>query len=265
MRKRSPGLKFILYVLIASCLCILVLFLYYKLFGANGELVEFSAYSDAAAFGNSFGPVSAFFSALAFLGVLATVWLQRSQIDEEKYKLELQRFEGIFFNLLSIYQKHRENMQMSSLRFDLGNMHTNTVGGGRLIDSFWQQYDIWHRDRLMPSGVDFESHQKLVLELNNDFLKKYYEVLDPYYRILFHLLDLVKSSGLRQIDKRRYAMSVRVLMSNSEMLLLFYIAIGGYRDDSVEIVTELAFFEELSKFDILDGSNFYLYPAAAFG
>lgn len=75
--------------IIKSIISILVIFvLYYVVVG-----LFFTEMSEKALFGDTFGGINAFFSSLAFIGVIYTIILQREELRLQRKELELTREE----------------------------------------------------------------------------------------------------------------------------------------------------------------------------
>jgi hypothetical protein len=78
--------------------------------------------STLAEFGESFGAISALFAGLAFAGVILTITLQRQELSESREIFRIQRFEGSFYRLLSLYRRNLDDIAISDT--NTGHLHT---------------------------------------------------------------------------------------------------------------------------------------------
>ena len=90
----------------------------------TGSYTSYTEISDKGAFGDTFGTVNALFTALAFVGLITTILLQKKELQLQRHELSLQRqemkgqkdqlkfqnatfkqqrFESTFFELLRVH------------------------------------------------------------------------------------------------------------------------------------------------------------------
>ncbi|PWD57656.1 putative phage abortive infection protein [Pectobacterium parmentieri] len=68
--------------------------------------IEELSIRQAALLGDSFGIVNAFFSGLAFSGLIITIVLQRRELNESRKVFKSQKFEDAFYRLLGFYKEN---------------------------------------------------------------------------------------------------------------------------------------------------------------
>ena len=65
--------------------------------------IESKTLAQAGVFGDSFGVLTAFFSALAFGGLMLTIWQQQDEIQFNRNEIKNQNFENSFFRMLETH------------------------------------------------------------------------------------------------------------------------------------------------------------------
>ena len=171
-------------------------------------------------FGDSFGSIGSLFSALAFAGVIWSIFLQRQELNaqreemrEQREEFELQtqnlkqqRFETSFFKQLDV-------LSAVSLRLDGGLL---TVGTNALSE-YWQRFDIslknhnlsisYPKDDLVPSYFNFSliRYENLFLQILNEIetthLLETSKERKYFQQILWNLRD---ENELRYLILRAY-------------------------------------------------------------
>ncbi len=188
-------------------------------------------------FGDSFGPLTSLFSALAFAALIWTVVLQGDELQLSRKELALtrqemidQRFESMLMRMLEVHTSIVSDMDVR-------------VGGNVVVSrkdcfehllkqSFLQrQYDIFKKsgpggsipdgfdayqisaqtDRvsLAPDEVTMNAYEGIYKENRND--------LGHYFRSLYNILRFISESGRE--DKFDYARIVRAQLSDYELAI----------------------------------------------
>lgn len=188
-----------------------------------------------------------FFTALAFVGVIVTVLLQRAELQEQRKELraqrielegqkreleiqnrtaQLQRFENSFFHLLTNFKSTTNKIDTTSIYKSISKF---SLSNKKLIENF-----------LDAVYIKFETASKI-------FLLEYYEII---YFIYTHDAFIKNKK-----DMFKYISILNLLLTNSEYTLLFYDAI---RDDrKIKIINELHLF---SRYSLLNESHPPLKP-----
>lgn len=171
---------------------------------------------DKGQFGDSFGVFTSFFSALAFGGVLFTLWYQHQTLQQNKKDTDIRHFESILFSLISAYNNVVQDM-------DIHGAETKTLfASGR--DCFYR-YFVKH---LKPAykRLKVEQPNGDELELANSAYGtvwlRHRHNLSHYLRFLYNIFKFIDSSELPTEFKKKYANIVRAQLSDYELLILFY-------------------------------------------
>jgi len=177
-------------------------------------ILIFESVEKSAQFGDTFGPINALFSGLAFVGLIYAILLQRQDIKiqsqelkatVEEFKvqnetLKKQQFETTFFNMLSL---HNEIVMSTALGPSKGReMHP--IMYAKIKNSFANNRE-----------------NKNTEEIVSNYLGSSYQAqLGHYFRNLYRIFKFVDESNI--LDKKFYTDIIRAQLSNSELLLLFY-------------------------------------------
>jgi len=177
--------------------------------------IESRTLSQAGVFGDSFGILTSLFSALAFGGLLVTIFIQqeelsltRDELKETRLDIRLQSFENNFFKMQSIFNDIVQS-------FDLQNKSTLKVtASGR--DCFSRFYTRMQRLYLLqtrnPSARSFDFYEV--------FWKQFQSDLSVYFRFLYNMYRYVDESDVA--DKFVYTNIIRSQLSDMELIVLFY-------------------------------------------
>jgi hypothetical protein len=72
------------------------------------KLLDYFVPDDQNEFGDSYGMLNSVFSGLAFAGVIVTVWMQKSELSDQREELKLQRREFLINRITNIIYKQTE-------------------------------------------------------------------------------------------------------------------------------------------------------------
>lgn len=182
-------------------------------------------------FGDQFGAVTSLFSGLAFVGLVWTLVLQRTELSLQREELkgtrrefELQRFEATLFSLIDLLNAHVEKI---SFQIDKSNF----LNGRAALEYFASELedellmaDFADEDgeetfEVLPTGKDL-SDQILAYEVNYAIL--FESDLGPYFRLLYHCIRHIEYSSISDEEKQRYSKIVRAYLGPAELKLLFF-------------------------------------------
>lgn len=203
-------------------------------------------------FGDSWGGVNAIVSALAFAGVIVTLFLQnrdlnlqrkemarqREEFEKENHTLKYQRFENLFYNMLNLQQEI-----VASLRFDYYEEERRYVTD-QTVDSQTIKRTISGRDVfrytfesaiIQLPEIDGAGQGLTVLGyrtfLNKKGLDKYDSTwiptyYDHYFRHLYKIIQFVDSQGFPFEESYRYVSLLRGTLSRYELVWIYYNALN---------------------------------------
>ena len=180
-------------------------------------------------FGDMFGVTNAFFSGLAFGGVIYAIILQRrelqlqreelkdtrevltgqkQQLEAQNTTLKKQNFENTFFQLLRLH-----NEIASSVEFVKSSYN---VKGRKSFFRLYDDYTNYYR-QLGEDGLDnMDRINSSYLEFNG----RWQSETGHYFRNLYAIVKFIENSKVGDIEL--YINLIRVQLTDNELLLLFY-------------------------------------------
>lgn len=179
-------------------------------------------------FGDSYGGLTALFTALAFFGVILTARLQSRELGYQRKELEqtravmlqqtgtlkLQAFENTFFQMLKLLNDVRSEVQV----WDVHAVNKATIGRmcfPVFVDNLNSVLVSRHTSN---NGLTAE-------DLGNAFeemFSRHRLVLGAYFDNLFETLGFILRSSLEENQKDIYARMVAAQFSPPELAVIFY-------------------------------------------
>lgn len=172
--------------------------------------IDSKTIGQAGVFGDSFGVLTALFSALAFGGLMITIWQQQEELRLNRDEIRTQHFENILFRMLEV---HTEIVR------DLDIMN----GKGQLISSGRDCFPYWAKtmkENYSWAPDNDTSEKEKVFNMYKYFWDKWNKDLGHYFRFLYNVFKHIDTSSEK--DKKKYSNIVRAQLSDYELLLLFY-------------------------------------------
>lgn len=230
--KKDSTYRIILFAII-SCLGICIVGMFVSHWYAEKHFPVSEGDNPQALFGDSFGAVNALISALAFAGVIITIYIQQKELRLQRKDLELQRkefsiqnetlrlqrFENTFFNMLSLQQQIVNDLYFAEKK----------GGGDKVVkgrEVFVYLFVNLHKD-------DDSGATSMKQKLQNKGLKSYDNSYTPtyfdhYFRHLYTIIKFVDNAEVLSDDKKyEYTSMVRATLSRYELIWLFYNGISS--------------------------------------
>lgn len=209
--------------------------------------------------GDAFGGFTSLFSALAFGGVLFTLWYQHQTLQENKKSSDIRQFESILFNLLSVHNAILQDM-------DIQNGSTREfIASGR--DCF-HRYVIRH---LKPAYKRLKN-----VNLNGDELElakdayatvwlRHRHNLSHYLRYIYNIFKFIDTSEIPPDLKKKYSSIVRSQLSDYELLIVFYNCLHENGSERFKpLVERYAIFNNLPTDLLLNPTHRHFYSQGAY-
>lgn len=211
-------------------------------------------------FGDAFGVLNALFSGLAFSGVLITIFLQRKDIRDNQIDSARQQIEVQFYNLLRLQQDVVRGFDLHRYAIT-GNGQAQPVvtAAGRDCFKSWVKA---LRDVYVKSVVSDEMEK--IESAYSELWRRHQSDLGLYYRSLYSVFRYISDS--EYVDKKRLANVARSLISDYELVILFYncvASVGGKRFK--RYACEFALFDNLDVGLLLNMSDVTMLDKSAFG
>ncbi|MES0870007.1 putative phage abortive infection protein [Pseudovibrio sp. SCP19] len=213
-------------------------------------------------FGDSFGPLTSFFSALAFAALIWTVFLQREELQLNRTELTLsrqemadQRFENMLMRMLDAHTKIVSDLDLQN------SGHAITVQGKDFFRSCFKNILMRLQSdfniRLPQKTHILERPEIILLSVDATSTLNVYEAeyharrtdLAHYFRSLYNILRFISESGRK--DKFDYARIVRAQLSDYELAIN---CLNSLSEHGVEKMKPL-----IEEFSILDNLPKDLY------
>ncbi|SFJ91692.1 Putative phage abortive infection protein [Candidatus Pantoea symbiotica] len=173
--------------------------------------------SNAGVFGDSFGVLTCFFTAFAFIGVLINIDMQREDMARQQRNIDHQNFENNFFQMLNHLNEITKDLTVISYEESIGR-NTEAVGRAAFQKIFKSLKDDF-QFKLLHIGDD-ECNSSFIVERYEEFWDKHGLHLGHYFRWLYHLMAFVDKSEAE--DRAFYIKLTCAQLSSHELLLLYY-------------------------------------------
>lgn len=270
--------------LYASYLCLLLW---------NVPFTEFAEKIRDGVFGDSLGTLNALFSGLAFSGILITLLFQRKDLSETRAQITNQQAESQFYSMLAQQQEVVRG-------FDLQHRKTNEViARGRDCFREWVEGLVNIYAGISAFSDSSSTESELEIELgdkseaeaeaeaeseherqmmarvltsmsgNNDahsasysyVFEVYRADLSLYFRSLYSVFRFIENSDHK--DSANFGLVVRSLISDYELVLIFYNCLSSRGEKFKRFVYNFALFDNLDPSLLLDKDhvNFFTYEA----
>jgi hypothetical protein len=202
---------------------VLFIFSVWLLWGRCAPLLLTNDYGKAGQFGDMFGALNTFFTGLALAGVVYSIREQRRQLEiaekelkEASITAEQQRFEGTFFQLLSLLTGIVESM--AGNQFWGAGVAPGVKSGREVLNSM--SAGLLEQITVTQTDMEPPERRKYLEKRYRMFYERYSTILAHYFRVLYRILRHIESANIE--DKQKYAKIVRAQLSTQELVLLFY-------------------------------------------
>lgn len=265
-------------------------FIYFKVLGLDVNYARDNVLDVKGVFGDSWGMFTSIFSALGFGGVLVTLIVQytalneaRAEAEEQKKSIELQQFEDIFFRMLTIHTTIINDLDLRK-KNDKNIMSTGRDTFQAFYASYKKRYDttklVVELGKNNYAYTDFIAH--LSVKYNKDlshtdersiigfsfenFWDVYRADLGHYFRFLFNIFKFIEQSHLNDSEQYKYARILRAQLSDYELIILFYNCLSYHGVERFKPIAEkYKIFDNLPYSLVLKESHLGLYNKSAFG
>lgn len=184
-------------------------------------------------FGDSFGSLSALFSALAFLGVVYTIYQQSTQIKIQQNESAKQQFEKDFSLLLNLLADTRSSISARGVADDFSKKNIFGHEAIKYINEriYYNLSGYALVEGPMPIGLLVSAFDKI-----DEYSKG---SLRPYFRILYNIFERIfRSDALTNEEKTYYGNIVRGLLTRDEVELMSISCLTADADDMMFYIEE---------------------------
>ena len=234
--------------------------------------------ADRGAYGDTYGPVTALFTGLAFAFLTFTVYLQHEELGLQRKELEhavaaleeqsttmgLQRFENTFFQLMRV---HTEAVSALSMR--VGTTAQKEEGRRclwRKRRDLEDELEGFHVDEL-EIDMRLEGYRRWIANGCEKVLhnRRSEPHLGHYFRQLYHIIKFVDESELEDQAKCEYANLAKAQLDNDELMLLAYSGLSAHGKNFKPLIEKYSLLANLAPGSLLHKEHSDLYSRSAFG
>lgn len=259
-RDRSVGLKISAVFLVILLIYALYYYFLYSGFSAEDPAGILNGVRSGS-FGDAFGALNALFSGMAFAGVVVTLYLQRKDISEGQHVIALQQAEAArqkeesqFYNMLSLQQGVVRGFDLHK---SLTEAYNSDIIQGRDCFKTWSsQLRVSYKKSAKTGAADLPAAYE-------ELWKQHRGDLSIYYRSLYNLFKFVSSSNYA--DKRWLGNVARSLVSDYELVILFYNCLSNKGAKFKVFANEFALFDNLDPKILLDEKHVLQLDIEAYG
>lgn len=165
-------------------------------------------------FGDTFGIITALFTALAFGGVILTVWLQREELSLQRKELAEARFNNAFFKLLDYYKTNLEKVVARDATGQKVHGIDALICQFKNLETHQHGNEVWYQPKTDQIKV-FE-HQ-LFIDVERALLRQ-----SRYMGTLETILNLVRDEVDDEKQRAAYWKIVDSQLTVHEVKYLFY-------------------------------------------
>ena len=212
--------------------------------------VPFSEVADKVregTFGDSFGTLNALFSGLAFSGVLLTMLFQRKDLSETRLQIANQQIESQFYSMLEQQQEVVRNFDLQE------GKGKSVISKGRDCFKIWVA-GISHY-YYKPPAVDKNSkvvapqypvelpHDQKLIFAYDQLMRVHKADLGLYFRSLYSVFRFIDNCN--HDERGQFGLVARSLLSDNELVLLFYNCMSLRGEKFKKYVYRYALFDNL--------------------
>ncbi|WP_146024549.1 MULTISPECIES: putative phage abortive infection protein [unclassified Pseudomonas] len=212
-------------------------------------------------FGDSFGTLNALFSGLAFAGVLLTMLFQRKDLSETRNQITSQQVESQFYSMLELQQEVVRNFDLQ-----IGD-NQSVISAGRDCFRTWRSginhYYVLFQE---PSSAQYPhllEHNKRIVRAYEKLFHHHKADLGLYFRSLYAVFRFIDNCTHK--EKSQFALVVRSLLSDNELILLFYNCLSSKGAKFTKYVYRYALFDNLEVGLLIRAGDINLFSFEAYG
>lgn len=169
------------------------------------------------------GILGALFAFLAFLVLLRTLDVNKTELQETRAVLSKQSTDSTFFNMMSLYNEVLNEISIDKLVVSISGQNTKVITSR---DAFLELHSKFSKQYLLKTMrgdyPELNSELSKIRKAYDDFHQRFGQKVGHYYRLLYNILKFIDRSSLEEQDKRTYVNILRSQLSQYEIALLFF-------------------------------------------
>lgn len=197
---------------------------------------------------------------------------QRTEIMEQTNQYILQnqtlltrRLEGTFFQIINLHNSIVSSLTLDSIEHPFFKKLDKAINGRYCFYYYYKHFKAIYNDNVDLTGIsgsNINEVKELINESFKAFYSEYQEDIGHYFRNLFNLALFIDKSKL--INKKFYYNIVRSLLSNYELLILFYYCISDYGEKMKKLAEKYSLFSLIPINEIIDKRHMDLLDSGAY-
>ena len=193
------------------------------------------------------------------LVVIKTFQYQQQVTKDNAKQLETQRFNDLFFELVSIY-----NREVKALSESISISYVSKGEKSPILEQTIQyeskeffDYAKKELQEKFVSTTSFGKNRRIALNLYMLYYTENKSKLSGYYRILYRIYDLIDNASIDEDAKKNYLKIIRAQLSESELFFLRYNAMSYYGYNFIDYLNKYHVLKHLPAFDMLEFKDWW--------
>lgn len=195
------------------------------------------------------GVLGTVFAMISIIILIKTFNSQRTVTEKNERQLDNQRFNDLFFELLSLYKSEVAELCVIEKR----------KNGDIMKYTDKDFFDYW-KIKLQNEFYIHSSYKYNILEAKKSYMKFYVKnktKLAAIYRTLYRIYDLLYKSNLDEKVKKSYFKIMRAQLTDSELFFLRYNCMTIYGKNFIHYINTYNILKHLPAFDLLEFKDWW--------
>ena len=190
---------------------------------------------------------------IAYISVRLLVKTLKAQYDSNKELIksnkqardvyEIQQFNEMFKTLFSLYQQALDKYQFNNL--EKGHESMAHIVNNELIKEGFN----------LIKTSDFSKNNKLAKDIYRNLYSKKHQIISVHFRVLYRLFQLIDTAPIPDSNRTIISKTVRCQLSESELLLLRYNAMGTCGQKMQQYINTYNLLKHIQPLSLLEYSH----------
>lgn len=193
--------------------------------------------------------------------------LTKQDLDKQIKMIELQRFEGTFFNLLLFHNDFVKSMKLEIRT--TSNTECKSISGKNGLEYLYNEFKMLYESK----NIDHEYYdgsmmrdvrdevKKSVKELYRKIYNENEDYMSRYFMSLYHIFKFIdRNNSIDDEEKKYYSSLVRAHLNNFEQALIFYNCNLEYGEKKFKpLVDKYDLIQNMNKKFLLNETHEWIY------
>ena len=227
---------------------------------------SYTAISEKGSFGDMFGSVNALFTALAFVGLIVTILIQRKELQLQRHELMLQREEMQGQkDQLKLQNTTFKQQRLESTFFELLRVHNDIVASLFTVHSSHERHgrDCLRIMVLKIQQITGDNRRSIrVDEIMDALNENEIPLLEQYFKQLYQTVKFIDDSEIE--EKQRFANFIQAQLDYNELKLLAYKGLSKHGKDFKAVIEKYGLLGNFAPAMFFDENHAKMYSGSAF-